>query len=347
MNNIISKIKFIFKKQKIVLVVGRTNQSVFNTIIKILNPYFKIGKEVLVFKTEDKEIFDYEFFLKNSEQAILVITNVGDIPCDSDFFAGEREPIENTRKLVENLPENTNLVLNFDDETSREIGDLKKFNTLRFGLQKEADFRASDIKLNGGTNFKINYKGKIVPVWLKNAFGKEQIYSALAAGCVASVFDLNLVKISEAFKNYLPLDGRMKLIKGIKNSWVLDDSASSSVFSMIEAIEVLGKLQGYNRKIAVLGDVLNIGKYTIEAHEAIGERVAKNADLLFVFGQRAKFIAKGAFEKGMKSEQVFEFDAVDQGKLKLQDIIEENDIILVDGSSEMQMNKIVKEITGQ
>jgi len=346
MNNIISKIKLIFKKQRVVLVVGKTNQSVFNAIIKILNPHFKIGKDVLVFKTEDKKISDYEFFLKNSKQAVLVVTNVGDIPYDSDFFAGERDPIENTRKLVENLPENTNLVLNFDDETSREIGDLKKINTITYGLQKEADFRASDIKLNGGTNFKINYKGKVVPVWLKNTFGKEQIYSALATGCVASIFGLNLVQISEAFKDYLPLDGRMKLIKGIKNSWVLDDSESSSVFSMIEAVEILGKLQGYNRNIAVLGDVLNIGKYTIEAHEAIGERVAKNADLLFVFGQRAKFISKGAFEKGMKAEQVFEFDTIDQGKLKLQDTIEENDIVLIDGSTEMKMSEIVKEITG-
>ncbi len=346
MNNIISKINFIFKKQKVVLIVGRTNQSAFNAIIKILNPHFKIGKDVLVFKTEDKKISDYEFFLKNSEQAILVITNIGNIPYESDFFAGERNPIKNTRKLVEDLPENTSLVLNFDDETSREIGDLKKFNTLKFGLQKEAGFRASDIKLNSGTNFKINHKGKVVPVWLKNTFGKEQVYSALAAGCVANIFGLNLVQISEAFKDYLPLDGRMKLIKGIKNSWVLDDSQSSSVFSMIEAVEILGKLQGYNRKITVLGDVLNIGKYTIEAHEAIGERVAKNTDLLFVFGQRAKFIAKGAFEKGMKIEQIFEFDTIDKGKLKLQDMIEENDIILVDGSTEMQMSKIIKEITG-
>ena len=136
----------------------------------------------------------------------------------------------------------------------------------------------------------------------------------------------------------------MRLIEGIKSSWILDDSESASVFSMIEAIEILGDLQGFKRKIAVLGDVIGIGKYTIEAHEAIGERVEKNANLLFSFGPRAKFIAQGAIQKGMALEKIFQFDAIDEGKLKLQDEIKEGDLILVDGSKEMRMKKVVDEI---
>ncbi|XOB40936.1 MAG: glutamate ligase domain-containing protein [Candidatus Nealsonbacteria bacterium] len=343
-SNIISKIKFSFQKQKVVIITGKTRKSVFNALKQILALRFKIGKDILMFEVEDKKISDYEFFLRNSENAILVVSNIGDIPYEIDFFSGERELIKNTKELVKDLPENVNLVLNFDDETVREIGDSKKINTLTFGLQKEAGFKASDIKVNRGTNFKINYKGKIVPVWLKKTFGKEQIYSSLAAGCAATIFDLNLIEISEALKNYQPLAGRMSLIKGIKNSWILDDSKSASVFSMVEAIETLGKVQDYKQKIAVLGDVMGIGKYTIEAHEAIGERVVKNADLLFVFGQRAKFIAKGAFEKGMKAEKIFEFDTIKEGKLELQNQIKEGDIVLVDGSGEMKMKEIIKEI---
>ena len=98
------------------------------------------------------------------------------------------------------------------------------------------------------------------------------------------------------------------------------------------------------RKIAVLGDVIGIGKYTIEAHESIGERVAKNADLLFIFGPRAKFIAQGAQEKGLNIEKIFQFDKIEDGKLKLQEEIKEGDLILVDGSKEMAMQKIVEEI---
>lgn len=343
-NNILSKIKFSFQKQKVVIITGRTRKSIFNALKQILALRFKIGKDILMFEVEDKKISDYEFFLRNSKNAVLIVSNIGEIPYEIDFFSGERELIKNTKELIKDLPKNVNLVLNFDDETARELGDFKKISTLTFGLQKEADFKATDIKVNGGTNFKINYKGKIVPVWLKKTFGKEQIYSSLAAGCVSVIFGLNLIEVSEALKNYESLPGRMSLIRGIKNSWILDDSESAGVFSMVEAIETLGKLKGYKRKIAVLGDVIGIGKYTIEAHEAIGERIVKNADLLFVFGQRAKFIAKGAFEKGMKTEKIFEFDIIKDGKLELQNQIREGDIILIDGSGEMKMKEIVREI---
>jgi len=278
---------------------------------------------------------------------ILVVTHIGDIPFDKDFFAGPREKTKEIIKLAKILPAQGFLILNFDDETAREIKTETIAHSLTFGFQEGADFRASDIKLNTGVNFKINYKGNIVPVWLEKLFGKEQIYSALAAASCGVIFDLNLVEISQALKVYQGLPGKMRLIKGIKNSWVLDDSESAAVFSMTEALEILGKIQGIKRKIAVLGDILGIGKYTIEAHESIGERVAKSADLLFTFGPRAKFIAQGAYTKGMALEKIFKFDTIKEGKIRLQDEIKEGDLILIDGSKEMEMEKIVKEIKAQ
>jgi len=242
------------------------------------------------------------------------------------------------------MPARGYLVLNFDDETVREIKDETNLKETTFGFQENADFRATDIKLDTGTNFKVNYRGNIVPIWLDGLFGKEQIYAALATASVGSIFNLNLVAISQALKKYQSLPGKMRVIEGIKHSRILDDSQSATVSSMIEAIETLGIIPGYTRKVAVLGDVMGVGKYTIEAHEAIGERVAKKADLLFTFGSRAKFIAQGAQNKGMPLEKIFQFDIIDEGKLKLQDEIREGDLILVDGSKEMEMDKIVKEI---
>jgi len=343
-NDFFSKIKFTFKKQKVVVITGNARKNTFNAVNQVLRSRFKIGEDVLIFEVEDKKISDYEFFLKSSKESVLIVTNTVDIPSDSDFFTGERELIKNTSKMVKSLPESVGLVLNFDDETSREAGDSTKLKILTFGLQDRAKLKANNFKINGGTNFKINYKGNTIPIWLEKTFGKEQIYSALASCCVGIIFGLNLVEISEALKNYQPLPGRMSLIRGIKNSWILDDSESASAFSMIEAIEILGRLRGYNRKVAVLGDILGIGKYTIEAHEAIGERIVKNADLLFVFGQRAKFIAKGALEKGMKAEKIFEFNTIKEGKLELQNKMREGDIVLIDGSTEMKMKEVVKEV---
>lgn len=342
--NIFEKIKFILKKPKVVVVTGNGRQTAKEAIYQVLSQHFKVEKEILVFEVGDKEIKKFGFFLKNSSRTILVITPVGDIPYDKEFFSGAKEEVKEVTLLAKTLPAQTNLILNFDDETVREIDDVTNLKTLTFGFGERADFKASDVKLNMGTNFKVNYKGNIVPVWLEKLFGKEQIYAALSAVAVGTIFDLNLVEISQALKNYFSLPGKMRLIEGQKKSFILDDSESATVFSMVEAIETLGKPEWAKRKIAVLGDVLGIGKYTIEAHEAIGERVTKNCDLLFTVGERAKFIAQGATQKGMPIEKIFQFDTIDEGKLKLQEEIKEGDLILVDGSKEMEMEKIVKEI---
>ena len=355
MLSIISKLAFLFKKPKIIIVSGRGKNLTTQAICQTLGSFFKLRKisnlprffnfnnEILIFETE-KGNKNFKFLIKNSSFPILVVTHIGDIPPDKDFFAGERENVKEIRELAKTLPARGCLILNFDDETSREIKDETELKELTFGFQEWADFRATDINLDRGTNFKINYKGNAVPVWLDKLFGKEQVYSALAAAAVGTVLGLNLVEISQSFKSYHGLPGKMKLIEGIKHSWVLDDSESATIFSMAEAVKILGEIKKFNRKIAVLGDVIGVGKYTIEAHEAIGERVAKAADLLFTFGPRAKFIAKGAESRGMPLEKIFSFDTIAEGKLKLQEEIKEGDLILVDGSKEMEMQKIVKEI---
>lgn len=361
MFNLLTKLNFSLRKPRVVLVVGNGRQTTAEAIFRVLKPYFKIvvsqrdlpwikeRNEILVMAIDlEKSKFTKEanFLFKRSNLPILVATHVGDIPPDYDFFAGEREKTKEIRKAARGLPAQGYLILNFDDETIREIKDETNLKELTFGFQEEADFRATDVNLNGGTNFKINHQGNVVPVWLEKVFGKEQVYSTLAAAGVGTIFGLNLVEISQALKDYQSLPGKMKLIKGIKKTWILDNSESANVFSMIEAIEILGKLQSEGRKIAVLGDISGIGKYTIEAHEAIGEKVAKNAQILFTFGPKAKFIAQGAHDKSLSPEKIYQFDELEKGKLRLQKEIKPGDLILVDGSKEMEMGKVVKEIKG-
>lgn len=358
MLNFLTKLIFFFKKPKIIIVTGNGRACATQAICQVLKSYFKVGfhpptalplrraPEILIFEV-DLDVLKFqnlEFLIKNSSLPILVATHVGEIPPDQDFFAGEKEDVKEVLNLAKILPENGNLILNFDDETVREIEDLTDFKTLTFGFQEGANFQATDVKLNTGTNFKLNYRRNIVPVWLDYLFGKEQIYSALSAISVGIVLNLNLVEICQALKFYKSLPGKMRLIKGVKNSLIFDDSESASVFSMAEALEILGKIPTGERKIAILGDILGIGKYTIEAHESIGERVSKNANLLFTVGPRAKFIAQGAISKGMPEEKIFQFEKIEEAGIALQKEIKEGDLILVDGSTEMKMEKIIEEI---
>jgi len=189
----------------------------------------------------------------------------------------------------------------------------------------------------------------VIPVRLQYLFGKEQIYSILSAFCIGTILNLNLIEIAEALKNYKSLPGRMKFIEGVKNSWILDDSESASVFSMIEALEILARVDSLpkfakKRRIAVLGDIIGLGKYTVEAHETIGEKIPKTADLLFTVGQRAKFIAQAAEIQEMEKEKIFSFNEKKELIPCLKKIITKGDLILVDGSKEMEMEEIVEAI---
>lgn len=359
MVGLLSKLIFLLKKPRVIIVVGKGRALAAEAIFQVLKQKFKTEKitrenfgflwgEILIFETELEKIEDLRFFVKNSKMPIFLTTHVGEVPPDKYFFTGERKETENMRKLIRILPPFSYLVLNFDDETIRELGDDSNIPALTFGFQEGVDLRASDLHFNHGINFKINYKGNVVPIWLDSLYGKEQIYGVLAAVVCGVIFDFNLVDVSQALKFYKGLPGRMRLIRGIKNSWLLDDSATSSVFSMIEALEILGKIEiGQNKKIAVLGDILRIGKYAVEAHEAIGEKITKSADLLFTIGSRVKFIAQRAKNNGFPEENIFQFDDTRQMLSVLKTKIKEKDLVLVDGSTEMKMDEIVQEIQAE
>jgi len=260
----LSKLIFYFKKPKIIIVAGRGRDFAAEAIFQVLRPHFKVGrltnfpcsvsygqilgKEILIFESKIEKAENFNFLIKRSSLPILVVTYIGDIPPDKDFFTGEREKTTEIRKLARILPSQSYLILNFDDEAIREIKDITNFNTLTFGFQEGADFKASDIRLNNGTNFKINYKGNIVPIWLpepqrsqralralfhlrpangtrwlkmkanseggelhrlEKLFGKEQIYASLSAISIGVIFDLNLVEISQLLKNYQGIAGKM------------------------------------------------------------------------------------------------------------------------------------------
>jgi len=345
---------------KIIVVAGKSADVTAEAVFCVFKKYFKavktknpgwkdvLLKRIMIVEADKNNLGKISFFMKKSKSPILIAANSGDIPPDRDFFSAEKEEAELALSLAEKMDGKGILVLNFDDETVREMKDRLNIPAFTFGLQEGADFQATDISLTTkpffGTNFKLNFKGRSIPIWLVNIFGKEQIYAALASAAAAEISGLNLIEVSESLKDYQGLPGRMRLVKGIKGTRVLDDSESATPFSMAEALEILGKVPEAKRRIAVLGDIMGIGKYSSESHEAMGERAAKNADLLFTFGLRAKFISQGALEKGMEKERIFQFDTIDQGKMKLQEALKEGDLILVDGSEEMEMGKAVEEI---
>lgn len=306
---------------------------------------------------------DIGYLTKFVKPRVGVITAIGEVPVHVEFFDSPQQLALEKKKLIDSLKSDGIAILNYDDEMVRAMGENSKAKVLTYGFGKAADVRAANYEARttnfeeegifGFIVFKLSHRGSTVPVKLFNVFGTHQVYPALAAAAVGIIFNLNLIEISEGLRTYKSLIGRMKLLKGIKNTLIIDDSYNAAPLSTLAALEILQKFEGnppagrQGRKIVVLGDMLELGKYAPEIHSQVGRKVAEVADFLFAVGERAKFIAEGAKAKGMKKDRVFEFCTSDEAGKPLQDKIEEGDIILIKGSRAMKMEKIVKEIMAE
>ena len=254
---------------------------------------------------------DIKYLTKFVHPKVGVITALGEIPVHVEFFENPEQVAREKKNLITCLKEDEVAVLNYDDEKVRAMSEGLKSKVLTYGLEKKADVLATnyDLKINPPTalgtselNFKLEFGGSSVPAKLTNVLGFQHLYSAIAATSVGIIFNMNLVEIAEALKEFQPLPGRMRLIKGVKNSLIIDDSYNAALLSTEAGLESL-KIFEDKRKIVVLGDMLEIGQYAPEAHQRVGKKASEIADLIFTIGTRAKFIAEAAIKNGFSQEK--------------------------------------------
>ncbi|MDP3729840.1 MAG: UDP-N-acetylmuramoyl-tripeptide--D-alanyl-D-alanine ligase [bacterium] len=305
--------------------------------------------EILILEYAVDRPGDMKYLVDMARPQISVVTAIGDIPVHVEFFSGPEALAREKAKIVEALPAHGFAILNYDDEAVFAMGDRTRAHAVTFGFNEGAAMQITNFEVQQkgdipiGVAFKLNYGGNFVPVRLNGCFNKAQAYAAAAGACVGLLFGLNLVKIAEALAEYQPPSQRGQLVPGIKNAYIIDDSYNASPLSMRAAIETVHSLKA-KRKIAVLGDMLEIGIYTPEAHEAIGKMIPKCFDKLVTVGARAKFIAEAATEAGMAKKNILSFDTADEAKLEVQKLIRQKDLILVKASHSIGLDKIIEEI---
>jgi len=321
-------------------------------ILKIVwDPFYP---EILVLELGADKPGDIKYLADLIKPSIGVVTAVGEIPVHVEFFAGPRNLAREKARLIEAIPSVGFSILNHDDDTVLDMRERSIAHVLTFGLGEDADVRATAIEIRHtarpdgkqipeGINFKLEYTGKIVPVRLHNAFGKSAVYSALAAAACGIALKMNLVEIAEALGVFEGSPGRLRLIEGEKNTLILDDTYNASPMATIMALETLDSLSS-SRRIAVLGDMLELGKYSEAAHRSVGEKVQHTADILITVGDRARFIANEALSRGMEENKMFSYSTTEEASIKLEELLKEGDMILVKGSRAMHMEKIVEEI---
>ena len=292
---------------------------------------------------------DLDYLLDIAKPQIAVITAVGDVPVHVEYYDSPESVAREKAKIVRALPVAGFAVLNHDDQSVLDIKKSVSAPVFTFGFSEGAQMRISSFENrsdNGrpsGIIFKLEYNNNSIPVRIDGAFGKSQAYAAAAAACVGVGFGFNLQRIAEALAYYKPPPHRMKFFIGLKDTYIIDDCYNASPLSMRAALETIKDLSA-KRKVGILGDMLELGQYTIEAHEQIGQLAAKTFNFLITVGPRAKFIADAARKKGMAEEKIRSFDTADEAGMEILGLLKSGDLVLIKASRGIQLDKIVKEL---
>lgn len=280
---------------------------------------------------------------------IGIVTEVGQ--SHIEFFGSLENIAKEKGELVRSLADKGLAILNADNPLVLGMAADLKSAVVTFGFGELSDLRATDIAFNysekaeiQGLSFKLNFRGTSIPVRLNNILAKHQIYSALIAAAVAEELGMNLVEIAARLQDFSPPQGRLNLIAGIKQTYLIDDTYNASPDSTSAALEVLQEIKA-KRKIAVLGDMLELGAETEKSHRQIGRKLWDiKADLVFFLGTRMQFAAEELKKHALDPTNIFHFENhADLGK-KLQSEMREGDLVLIKGSQAMRMEKIVEEV---
>ena len=284
---------------------------------------------------------------------IGVLTRLPEVPVHIEFFKNKHQYLEEKFALVRSLKEDGWAILNFDDLAIKEVADHLKAQVVSYGFNSEVEVQASNVALHYeedkliGLSFKVDCSNNILPVRLNGIVGRHQVYSALAAFAVGVSQEINLVDIVEALSRMPLPPGRLRILDGIKNTVLLDDTYNASPAAMEAGLATVAEIKTSGKKIAALADMMELGEHTIEAHRAIGRQAAGVVSDLVLVGLRAKFIGEGAEEAGLGEDHIYYFDeAIKAGKF-IQDLMEEGDLVYLKGSQSLRMEKAVEEVMAE
>lgn len=270
-----------------------------------------------------------------------------------EFFKSVDHIAREKGKILNDIPDHGAAILNADDERAAALEEKLKIPVLTYGFSEKAQvkgvYQSSDLEgiARTGIQFKLNYDGKAIPMRLPHVVAEHLVYAALSAIAAGIHFKINLVEIAEALEKFSPPPGRMNILSGIKKSLIIDDTYNASPKSMVAALEVLRNIPG-GRKIAVLGDMLELGEYLERGHKEVAEKVfAAKTDLFFAIGKRMEIAVKHLISLGYPKEKIFYFSDLELLGRKLQEEILEKDVILLKGSQGMRLEKVVEEIMAE
>ncbi|OGI22296.1 MAG: hypothetical protein A2808_00855 [Candidatus Moranbacteria bacterium RIFCSPHIGHO2_01_FULL_55_24] len=253
-------------------------------------------------------------------------------------------------RLIAKLPEDGFAILNADDKRILKMAERTRAKIITYGFSEGADLRADNLLFYGdarradGYSLKLNHSGKTIPLRLPSIIARHHIPAALAGAAVGIALKMNLVEIASALENFEPLPGRLSLFPGRNDTVLLDDTYNASPASTRAALQVLQEMSA-PRKLAVLGDMLELGPDSDNEHAALAPDIMHaGVHMLVLVGKHMRALHDALLEEGFARKQLLWLPDPYAAIEAMQQIIRPGDLILIKGSQGLRMEFIVEQL---
>lgn len=334
------------------------------TIIGAGNPWFSLSAWVRVFEEALVLIFftsdypellvlevgadrpnDLKHILKIATPDAVVVTRLPDIPVHVEAYASADAVRDEEFLPAYALSQDAPLIVCVDDEHARKRATRVNAHVSTFGYAEDADLRIDSVTVAvkegalEGMKASVCYKEVCYEIFVHGAVGKSQIFAPSAALMLGIAFGIAPQDALDVVNTYTPPSGRGKLLKGIQHSMLIDDTYNASPAAVAEILSSFPMIPA-KRKVAVLGDMLELGRYSVEEHEKIGALASKHADVVVSVGVRARALSESARTHG--AQEVHTFGDSKEAAQALPSLIQEGDLILIKGSQSIRMERITE-----
>ncbi len=281
---------------------------------------------------------------------IVVLTRFPDVPVHVEFFDNPQAVVTEKMKLVESLKPEGVVIYNHDDTIiqseltnirQKTIGYSRYLNTHFIASQDEIYYKDDQPV---GLSFVIQHLNELQKIKVEGVVGIQFVYTYSGAIAVAMQCGISLVDAANALKTHQASPGRMRLHKGLKGTVIIDDTYNASPIATEQALYTLKEIKHAKRRIAVLGDMLELGKYSAREHERVGEIASKVVDALFTVGIRSQKIAESALNHGLPEDVIFQYEDTARAGRELQSYLRPGDVVLIKGSQGIRAERVVEEV---
>lgn len=315
----------------------------FNNEIGVPLTLFRLTKEhqIAVIEMGMNHFGELSRITAAAKPDTVVITNVGEAHIEN---LGSREGILSAKlEVLEGLSHDGTVILNADNDMLWSVNGALDFETVYFGIDNQkSDLAADDVRTySEGSEFAFKAEGQEYTAII-NVPGRHHVYNALSAILVGMKYNVPLRDIISGIREFIPVGMRQAAID-VGDYTIIKDCYNANPTSMRSGLEVLSLKESKGRKVACLGDMMELGTISEKAHFNIGKIIPKyNVDCLITVGERARLIADGAIEAGMNRENIYSFDNNEQLTESLYDILKKGDLILFKASRSMKLEEITE-----